>query len=572
MTINHQHDQQPDSSTQLLFTTTSTADNDKTNSDLSWWKKRIMKRFSSTESESEEASLASSNGFSNHENNNNATVAAGDGIYNNDDENDNNGHNFNNDRRPPKSKSSLIMLVSVAAATAATLGYDVGIMAAAIQPLEAQMELSGFQKEVAMGSLNFVAAFGGILGGKVADLYGRKTTIYLCCLLFIVGTFFMAISWSYSVLLLGRIVTGLGVGVAFVAAPSYITEVSPSDSRGQLNTVFDISINGGILFGYVTGFLVQLFSPGNWRLMLGLGAVLPLIVLALLSRLPESPRWLMLVQRRDEAKEVLTSLGTSTDSEVEHTLQDMQDEIDREQNTTVPVWLSKGQRYAVQLGFWQQITGTEAVLYYSADFLERAGLQSPLLRLAGNIMVGLCKLVPECISMQYIDTAGRRPLLFGSAVALFLSTAGIAAAFALHAPPVMLVVLLCAVMASFSAGLGPFTFLAASENLGLSERATGIMACTVANRMTSGTVAMTAVTISSLVGDEGLFALYAFAGFLSLFFYWNVPETAGVSLEELSIMRSSSARTENDNNGDNNGHRGPTTSEPYMQIEVGEVA
>ena len=531
-----------------------------------------MKHLSSTGSETEEASLASSNGFSNHGNSNNAIAGAGDGIYNTDDENDNNGgYNSNNDRRPPKNQSSLIMLVSVAAATAATLGYDVGIMAAAIQPLEAQMELSGFQKEVAMGSLNFVAAFGGILGGKVADLYGRKTTICLCCILFIIGTLFMAVAWSYNVLLLGRIVTGLGVGVAFVAAPSYITEVSPSDSRGQLNTVFDISINGGILFGYITGFLVQLFSPGNWRLMLGLGALLPLIVLALLSRLPESPRWLMLVQRRDEAKEVLASLGTSTESEVERTLRDMQDEIDREQHTTVPVWLSKGQRYAVQLGFWQQITGTEAVLYYSADFLERAGLQSPLLRLAGNIMVGLCKLVPECVAMQYIDTAGRRPLLFGSAVALFLSTAGIAAAFALHASPVMLVALLCAVMASFSAGLGPFTFLAASENLGLSERATGIMACTVANRMTSGTVAMTAVTISSLVGDEGLFALYATAGFLSLFFYWNVPETAGVSLEELSIMRSSSARTENNSAGDSAGHDGPTTSEPYMQIEVGEV-
>ena len=218
-----------------------------------------MKHFSSTGSETEAASLASSNGFSNHEsNNNNSTVAAGDGIYNeHDDENDNNSYNGHNDRGSSKNKSSLITLVSVAAATAATLGYDVGIMAAAIQPLEAQMELSGFQKEVAMGSLNFVAAFGGILGGKVADLYGRKTTICLCCLLFIVGTFFMAVAWSYNVLLLGRIVTGLGVGVAFVAAPSYITEVSPSDSRGQLNTVFDISINGGILFGYVTGFLVH---------------------------------------------------------------------------------------------------------------------------------------------------------------------------------------------------------------------------------------------------------------------------------------------------------------------------
>jgi sugar porter (SP) family MFS transporter len=510
-----------------------------------------MKHFTSTGSETEEASLSSYNTSNNDDNNSDSVT------------NQITGTSHFNDDLPTTSKARLLMLVSVAAATAATLGYDVGIMAAAIQPLQAQMELTGWQKEIAMGSLNFVAAFGGILGGKVADLYGRKMTISLCCFLFIIGTFFMAVAWSYNVLLIGRIVTGLGVGVAFVAAPSYITEVAPSDSRGQLNTVFDISINGGILFGYVTGFLIQLLSPDNWRLMLGCGAILPAVVLALLSRLPESPRWLMLVNQRTEAQHVLRELGTNTDSEIDQILQDIQDEIDREHNMN-PHFLSRGQRYAVQLGFWQQITGTEAVLYYSADFLERAGLQSPLLRLAGNILVGVCKLIPECIAMQYIDTAGRRPLLFGSAVALFLTTAGISSAFAFHASPVLLVVLLCAVMASFSAGLGPFTFLAASENLGLSERAMGITACTVANRLTSGTVAMTAVTVSSLLGDAGLFALYAGAGFLSLFFYWNVPETAGATLEELSMRHTSVRTTEN---GDSTA-RGET----YMQVEVGEIA
>ena len=149
-------------------------------------------------------------------------------------------HNPLHGKEKSDDQSNLMLLVTVAGATAATLGYDVGIMAAAIQPLVAQMGLNGFQKEVAMGSLNFVAAVGGFIGGHVGDKYGRKKTISLCCWFFVVGTILMAMAWNYSALLAGRIITGLGVGVAFVAAPSYISEVAPTDARGQLNTIFDI--------------------------------------------------------------------------------------------------------------------------------------------------------------------------------------------------------------------------------------------------------------------------------------------------------------------------------------------
>ena len=440
-------------------------------------------------------------------------------------------------------RNNLIFLVLVAGATAATLGYDVGIMAAAIQPLESQLDLSGIEKEVAMGSLNFVAAFGGILGGNIADGYGRKSTISLCCWLFIAGTISMAASMDYTFLLIGRIITGLGVGVAFVTAPCYITEVAPADSRGQLNAVFDISINGGILCGYIVGFLVQVIWPDNWRIMLGCGVALPIVILGFLSRLPESPRWLMMKDAKEEAKDVLLQLGNSP-HESQQILQEMQQELDcKKEEDDISSFTStrfgKGQVYSIQLGFWQQITGTEAVLYYSADYLKRAGLKSPILRLSGNILVGVCKLVPECIATRYIDTAGRRPLLFCSALALFLFTVCLSISFWIEASPAVIVAFLCAIMASFSGGLGPFTFLSASENLPMSERAMGLTFCTAANRITSGTVAMTAVSLTELVGDAGLFGLYSIAGLLSLLFYWRVPETAGLTLEQLAASGAS---------------------------------
>eukprot|EP00980_Cylindrotheca_fusiformis_P003040 scaffold709_cov197-Cylindrotheca_fusiformis.AAC.8 len=449
-----------------------------------------------------------------------------------------------------QNRRNMLILVMVAGATAATLGYDVGIMAAAIQPLEQQLDLSGVQKEVAMGSLNFVAAFGGILGGNIADGYGRKRTISVCCWLFIVGTFLMAFSINYASLLVGRIITGLGVGVAFVTAPCYITEVAPADERGRLNAVFDISINGGILWGYIVGFFVQVIWPDNWRLMLGCGVTLPIIVLGFLSRLPESPRWLMMKNKKSQTKAVLLRLGSS-EMETEKIMQDMEDELESTKEEAEHgeeiVRFGKGQRFAIQLGFWQQITGTEAVLYYSADYLKRAGMASPLLRLGGNIMIGVCKLIPECIATGYIDSAGRRPLLFGSALALFLSTLGLSFAFWIHASAGVVVFLLCAIMASFSAGLGPFTFLSASENLDMSERAMGLTYCTAANRITSGIVAMTAVSFTDVIDDSGLFGLYAFAGLCSLIFYWRVPETAGQTLEEITLARKSD-RSSSDSN------------------------
>jgi hypothetical protein len=278
----------------------------------------------------------------------------------------------------------------------------------------------------------------------------------------------------------------------------------------------------------------------KWRVMLALGGVTPTVVLALLSSLPESPRWLMLVDEKPAAESVLQQLGVP-DDEVTSTLRDIEQELWLDRNRRPVQRWGPGQRLAVNLGFWQQITGTETVLYYSADFLARAGLSSPAKRLLGNIFVGVCKLVPELLAMSYVDVVGRRPLLIGSAAALLCTITMLSAAFYFHLSAFTVVVLLCAVMAAYGAGIGPFSFLCASENLALSERASGMTMCAAANRCTSGLVALTAVSLYEWLGDAGLFALYSFFAVGSLAFYSTVPETSGQSLEELSAMRSAAS-------------------------------
>lgn len=182
---------------------------------------------------------------------------------------------------------------AISGATALSLGFDVGVMADAEAYIQVDFKLSDGLMELIIGSLNFISAFGALMGGPTADKYGRKPTVVLCCGFYLVGTLLMTCAPSWEFLLCGRIITGLGVGVSLVIVPVYVSEISPKEVRGKLVTIFDVSINAGILLGYIVGLVLEFLVYSDtvrWRLALGLGLVSPLIVLISLGGLPESPR------------------------------------------------------------------------------------------------------------------------------------------------------------------------------------------------------------------------------------------------------------------------------------------
>ncbi|CAM9701001.1 unnamed protein product, partial [Phaeothamnion confervicola] len=148
------------------------------------------------------------------------------------------------------SPRSLIWLCAICSSlTSVLLGYDVGVMSGAILYIKTTLGLSTVQQEVTVGSLNLIAAFGGLVAGKAADALGRKKAIAMACFIFMVGATTMTIARSFEMLLAGRIITGVGVGCGFVIAPVYITELAPPDVRGKLVSLTDICINLGILLG-----------------------------------------------------------------------------------------------------------------------------------------------------------------------------------------------------------------------------------------------------------------------------------------------------------------------------------
>lgn len=186
----------------------------------------------------------------------------------------------------------VVLCVITVASMSFNSGYDIGVMSGAKRLIEMDMGLKSWEVSLLVGSLNIISGVGGLLSGRICDTIGRKRTIALSTVVCIVGGVGMAVAPNFAVLMGCRVVNGIGIGFAFQVSPLYVAEVAPKHVRGRLVSCFDLFVNVGILCGYVaSATLAEVHSIElSWRLMLGLGALPPLLVLCVLPILPETPR------------------------------------------------------------------------------------------------------------------------------------------------------------------------------------------------------------------------------------------------------------------------------------------
>ena len=449
------------------------------------------------------------------------------------------------DGAPSHAKWLIYKTVAVCSLTSMLLGYDVGVMAGALPNIADDLNLNTTQTEVIAGSLNIVAGLCSFLAAYAADRLGRRAAIAIACVVFGVGATIMVLSFDFYMLFAGRVVTGAGVGFGLVIAPTFLSEIVPPERRGFLVSLFDVVLNAGILAGYVVGYVVQITVDGpsaRWRTMVAVGIVPPVLILLGLWSLPESPRWLTAVGRGREAVATLSRILPDRAS-VPRVHGEIRAAIEAESANTYREILcptTRGLRRALHislgLAVYQQITGSEAVIYYTPEIMKSVGITDLSKQLLYAMPVGVAKLSGELVSVPLLDTVGRRPILIVGGVLQAVFLALLAMSFAFEWGFAVTLSFVCLFMFSFEIG-GPIPWLMPSEVYSTGKRGRAMSAVVTLNRLVSGSVAISFLSLSKALSVVGVFSM--FAGLAAVVTLWAasvVPETKGLTLEEVTQM------------------------------------
>jgi sugar porter (SP) family MFS transporter len=425
------------------------------------------------------------------------------------------------------------------------LGFDIGVNSGVGLLIQEDMQLTDWELGIFMGSIHFVAAGGGLMSHEILDRLGRRLTFTVSQFIFLVGIGILCYATTYEQLLVSRVFLGIAIGISLALGPLYIGELSPASHRGRLTTLAEIAINVGILIGFIVNWVFADWPLGvNWRLMTACGAVLPLVLIVLsLTVMPESPRWLIANGEIDKA-EVILARTHPAGEDIFALVDGIRTQTEKDKGISALGWepllhpdpVTRSMMIVgIGVAFAQQVTGVESVVMYSPEIFKRAGYASTQKELfVATIWVGIVKSVCIVFAALLLDSMGRRPLLLASMAGMacshvLLASASINGSGAIAALSVLFFV------GFFSIGIGPITWIYASEVFPLNIRARALSAATTVNRLTSATVALTFLPLADAIGFAGYFFLFAFfiaaAGIIQ---YFTCPETKGRTLEQVS--------------------------------------
>jgi len=268
---------------------------------------------------------------------------------------------------------------------------------------------------VAMASALYGTVLGSLIGGWPTDRWGRKKTLIWVGVLYLVSAVWSGIAPEVWSLIIARFIGGLGVGISTVAAPLYITEISPPDRRGRLAGMFQFNIVFGILVAFLSNYLLGGIGEQAWRWMLGVEAIPALIYTLMCFTLPESPRWLLTRKNdREAGMAVLRQIQPqATESQIEADAAQITHAAQRDESTSHGFWSARHRvpiLLAFLIAFFNQLSGINAVLYFAPRIFELTGLGAKA-ALLQSIGIGVTNLIFTFIGLWLIDRLGRRTLL-----------------------------------------------------------------------------------------------------------------------------------------------------------------
>ncbi|MDB5393733.1 MAG: sugar transporter [Rhodospirillales bacterium] len=446
----------------------------------------------------------------------------------------------------------LAVVLTVVIFAGGLFGYDQGVISGALPGLKADFSLSLLMVQVVTSWVTLGALAGSLAGGVLGDWIGRKRTLLFAGALFALGAAVQWLAPGVAVLVAGRFIVGVAVGVAAVAAPLYAAELAPANFRGRFISSYQLAITAGIFLAYLVN--AQLSASADWRLMLGAAAIPGLGLFAIALVAPESPRWLMVKNRRGDAATEMNKIQPGVD--VDRQLDSIQTAL-RQGERAAPwgeIFYHEWRRplvVAVGLAVFQQITGINAIIYYANQIFASAGFATEAARATVTTWaIGGVNVLATLIAIAFIDRIGRRILLLAGLIGMGASLAVVGAAFQFIAPEgeiaaaagpttagIVTVIALVVFITSFAFSLGPVTWTVINEVFPARVRGRGVAFATAVNWGSAYLVSQFFLSLVDAIGSSltfFLFALFCAVGWAWV--YCVVPETKRQSLEQIQHM------------------------------------
>lgn len=433
-----------------------------------------------------------------------------------------------------KLNPNLVKSTFVAALGGLLFGFDTAVIAGTTQALTLQFGLTPATLGITVSSALAGTIIGAMTAGIPGDKYGRRDSLRILALLYLVSAIGCALAWNWWALILFRVIGGLAIGGSSVLGPMYIAEIAPGKWRGRLVGCFQFSVVFGILFAYFSNYVVGTFgfAAAEWRWKLGVAAIPAAIFFVLLFFIPRSPRWLVKTKRVEEARSVLKLIG---EENYEQELKEIVESIDAEHVGDEPLFSFKYRLpifLAITIGLFNQLSGINAILYYLNDIFASAGFNKVSSDLQA-VFIGATNLAFTMLAMTLIDKLGRKKLLLIGAVGTAICLGGVAAIFLSHKHQELLVWLLVGYIAFFAFSQGAVIWVYIGEVFPNRVRAKGQSLGSSAHWVMNGIISLAFPVMAAKSGGYPFVffsAMMVLQFVVVLLFY---PETKGHSLEEL---------------------------------------
>ncbi|MCX7121735.1 MAG: sugar porter family MFS transporter [Gammaproteobacteria bacterium] len=428
----------------------------------------------------------------------------------------------------------VIFVASIAAIGGILFGFDTGVISGAILFIKSQYHLSSFANGVVVSASLIGAVLGSASSGWSADYFGRKRMLMFASLVFMIGTLGSAFAMTIPYLIISRLVLGYAIGIASFTAPLYISEIAPPRMRGALVSLNQLAVTVGIFVSY---FVDEYYAKtGAWRWMFGMGVIPAALLFSGLLFLPYSPRWLCSKGKIQKAFYTLRSIRQTPHVRAEFAaiLAGLQQEGGW--RDLFKRWLRPALVIGVGLGFFQQFTGINTVIYYAPTIFKLSGFSSDSVAILATMGIGAINVIATIVSLFLIDRLGRKPLLYTGMAIMTICLFSLSISFSVNSAALKWIAFgsLFFYVIGFAISLGPIMWLMFAEVFPIKVRGIAISIMASMQWLFNFIVSLTFLTLIKYFHETGTFGLYGFICFLGIIFvYYKVPETKGVSLEKI---------------------------------------